>query len=322
MQVTQYVKFNEELHQYKNSETNEVYRSATQLIDLYKPKYDKEYWSLYKAIEEFFVVNKLQSDWWTFLTIGIRSVPKKEQLVKINLELHYPEYVEYILELQQIILKRWEKKGDDSRTRGTAYHLYREELAYSTGTQPLEGVAVNAKVAQYYSFDLRDLSDGFHGELLVYNHRYKISGLVDRLWVTSKQITESDIRKYKPENIWRKSDGTFWIKYIDLDDWKTNAKIKTENKYQKMLEPIDHLQDCSLYHYQIQISLYAWMLEQVGYIVRSTRFTWVKAILDAAGKEQISSETGVFVNEEVPFKFEYRKNDIEKMLNHYQQHNT
>ena len=42
-----------------------------------------------------------------------------------------------------------------------------------------------------------------------------------------------------------------------------------------MLDPLQHLDDCNYIHYCLQISIYAWMLEQEGYVVRDLRFTHI-----------------------------------------------
>lgn len=47
----------------------------------------------------------------------------------------------------------------------------------------------------------------------------------------------------------------------------TNKEIKMSNKYQSMLPPVNHLDDCNYIHYNLQLSLYSYMLEQFGYDV-------------------------------------------------------
>lgn len=46
-------------------------------------------------------------------------------------------------------------------------------------------------------------------------------------------------------------------------DWKTNRKgIEYSNRWQKMLVPLRHLEDCSYHHYSLQLSLYRFILER------------------------------------------------------------
>ena len=74
-------------------------------------------------------------------------------------------------------------------------------------------------------------------EMIVYNEEIGVAGMID-LYV-------------------EKSDGT-----IDLIDWKTNKEIKKYGK--KLEEPFSDLKDCNFDKYTMQLSLYAWMLEQQG----------------------------------------------------------
>ena len=131
---------------------------------------------------------------------------------------------------------------------------------------------------------LKDLKDGFHPELILWNNKYKLAGQADMVFVE----TIGDKR------------------YIYVDDHKTNKEIKTTNgywqydketkkKYWKgnyMLEPLSHLECCNYNHYRLQISTYAWMLEQEGYIVKNVSFT--------------------HLNEQ--YRFEYLKTEVESML--------
>jgi len=39
-----------------------------------------------------------------------------------------------------------------------------------------------------------------------------------------------------------------------------------------MKSPIGHLMDCNYIHYELQMSMYAWMLEQFGFTVRNIAF--------------------------------------------------
>lgn len=85
----------------------------------------------------------------------------------------------------------------------------------------------------------------------------------------------------------------------------TNKKIITENKWEKMLYPLNKYDNCNYVHYNIQLSLYGWMLEQFGYKVRNLQITHY---LFNEQEEPIASKV---------YKFDYLKKDVEKLLNHY-----
>lgn len=52
-------------------------------------------------------------------------------------------------------------------------------------------------------------------------------------------------------------------KYI-LIDWKTNKKIKMNNRWQKLLAPLNYLDDCEYINYSLQLSIYKYMIEKQG----------------------------------------------------------
>lgn len=59
-----------------------------------------------------------------------------------------------------------------------------------------------------------------------------------------------------------------------LCDWKTGKKFNTTNRFQNLLDPFTHLQDCELNYYSLQSSLYRMIIEgnagfelEDGYIV-------------------------------------------------------
>jgi intein/homing endonuclease len=85
----------------------------------------------------------------------------------------------------------------------------------------------------------------------------------------------------------------------------TNCEIKTSNKYENFFEPISHLQVCEYTKYSLQLSLYAWMLEQFGYEIDHIEF--IHHTLDDNNKS-IASKI---------YKCPYLKDEIEKMLEHY-----
>jgi ATP-dependent exoDNAse (exonuclease V) beta subunit len=48
---------------------------------------------------------------------------------------------------------------------------------------------------------------------------------------------------------------------IKVYDWKNSKEIKTDNRYEKGKEPLQHLPNCNFYHYSLQLNLYKWILE-------------------------------------------------------------
>lgn len=89
------------------------------------------------------------------------------------------------------------------------------------------------------------------------------------------------------------NDHTYLFGYNFIKTHNTNKVIKKTNFFGNMLSPLSHLACCNYNHYRLQISTYAWMLEQAGYIVRNTAFTHLNQQYD----------------------FEYMKPEVKLMLN-------
>lgn len=89
----------------------------------------------------------------------------------------------------------------------------------------------------------------------------------------------------------------------------TNLEIKTENKYQKMLHCCSHLEDCNWNHYQLQLSLYIYMLEQFGYHYEYAEFHHFDL-------QEVGDEVYKVANETI-YPITYMKSTIVEMLNWY-----
>lgn len=275
------VTFNEEKHEYTSLISEDKYISATTLIHKYSKPFNVKYWSLYKALESvdmFFKKNKKM------------YLVSKEYDYLINI---IPSYIDSTVLESAVnnILQDWKDKNENSKIKGTAYHNKRENQAIITGKGHLDGIAINVldyksllntlsleSLKNYNYFDC--LPDGYYSELLLFHHDYKIAGTSDVV------IIETD------------EQGSRWV---TIDDFKTSRVINTENRYDNMLYPVNHLQDCNHVHYNLQTSLYAYMLECMGFKVKHTRITWID------DKN----------NQEVPYIFEYKRKEVIDILKHF-----
>lgn len=274
------VTFNEEKHEYTSVHSDEIYVSATSLIHKYSQPFNKEYWSLYKALEELdylFIKNKkiyLADRTYEYLSGVVPNYIDKEDLQ----------------EQVDLILASWKDKNEISKVKGTLFHNKKERQALDSQQGYFDSKVINVQdyksslkgltleqLKEYNYFDC--LPDGYYTELLLFNHDYKIAGTSDIV------IIETD------------SEGNRWV---TIDDYKTSQVIKTENRFQNMKFPLNKIQDCNYFHYNLQTSLYGYMLECMGFKVKHTRITWINEL-----------------DVEIPYLFEYRKTDIQNMLEHY-----
>lgn len=275
--------FQDENHQYLYK--GEVYQSVSSVIGSYKPPFRSDYWSSIKAIQKLITKEewkKLVSEW---CEMGFKT--SDDEFIDFCLpSVDIPEFFAAKMEL----LADWKNTNLKSIRKGNHYHLSQEERSYDSGKElnPFdlklydtadrlelpEGVDNMARCE-----NLIDLDTGFYPELLIFNHEFKIAGQSDKVFVDAK-------RKWK---------------YVDVDDYKTNKKIR-KSRYNretggpyKMLPPVDHLNDANHTHYELQMSLYAWMLEQFGFKIRNLAFH--------------------HFNQKYPLK--YRKREVEAILEDY-----
>lgn len=162
------------------------------------------------------------------------------------------------------------KKWNDKSQLGTDFHLKMENLDKENGkclnkynkkvydlipNEIPEGVDNIA-----YSENMYDIPDGYFPEFLVFDHDLGIAGQIDKLFV----------------------ETTNGVRYVDIDDWKSDEKIdvkptffKKGKGYDRMKFPFDHLYTTKYYIYTLKTSLYAYMLERAGFTIRDIRFTHV-----------------------------------------------
>lgn len=270
--------FNAEDHSYNGKKI--TYTSVSKLIGKYKRPYNRDYWSKYKAYEKLLGQKEFKA---------IRKQlghPLEDDALFNDLSAIVSQ--EALNEAIQEILNEWKSKNDKSIKKGNDYHNFKENQAKELGycENPYTGVEYPTihstkieykKGIEYRSpvvSNLYDLEDGFHPELILWNEKTKIAGQSDLVFI---------------ETIEGK-------RYIDIDDYKSNNKIDTYSFMKhKMLDPLSHLHDVNYNHYRLQISCYAWLLEQAGYIPRNLGFRHLTT----------------------PYRFQYMKKEVESIMPNY-----
>ncbi len=254
--------FKEKGHTYTQDDI--PYRSVTGIVGMFEPKMDVEYWSKYKAYEAL-ILNFSE----------IKSKFKGSQNPKLF------EFCQLIVDDEDLELKQqeikdmWRRDNKAAIDRGNRYHIARENRSLKNGYElnPFTGHehVVKPRVekvegADNYSIhrDLYKLEDGYYPELLIFNEELRIAGQSDRVFIETIDN----------------------IRYVDVDDYKTNKKITTENRWQNLLPPLDHIPDSKFHKYELQVSFYAWMLEQFGFVVRNTAFHHFNLKYDTEYKDE------------------------------------
>lgn len=131
------------------------------------------------------------------------------------------------------IIEEWEKNRDEAALAGTKMHKNIED-AYNQKNV----VDDSPEYAMFLKF-LSDWSQmvAYRTEWEIYDEELKIAGSIDM--------------------IFRDDDGKFHIA-----DWKRSKEIKKSNKFQKGTPPIEHMDDCNLNQYSLQLNLYKFILQK------------------------------------------------------------
>jgi hypothetical protein len=174
-------------------------------------------------------------------------------------------------------LSAWKIIGDESRTKGTAFHA---DIESYIKTKKIPETP-NKELIQQFA-NLR-LDGAMFSEVRLCHVGYGIAGTTDLI-------------QLYPDNS------------LSLGDYKTNkAKKMTRFSFgRKMLSPLTHIFDSTIDKYEIQLSAYAFMLEEAGWWVRDLTIYHI--------------DYDKTLIKEIPLK--YRRNDVIRMLEHYKSEKT
>ena len=143
------------------------------------------------------------------------------------------------------ILSVWKAESERAITVGNWYHNQREEDLLGLDSIERHGKVIPIMQPLADTFGLKvapdqRLTDGMYPEHFVYMKSLGICGQSDLVEVI---------------------DGV-----VHITDYKTNKEIRSESYKdweglsQKMNHPVSHLDDCNLNHYNLQLSIYMYMI--------------------------------------------------------------
>lgn len=273
------VAFENESHTYWNVEDNRQYISVTTLIHRYTQEFDKNFWSAYKALEKL-----LSKESWA---IEKKSLLNTKKFNKEILNIYNISELEFN-KAQQGILDAWDEENRKSCERGTKIHSDIENSFYVHPKDiSLQKFGLGGKFECKKDYSELDLEYGVYPEYLIsVESKDKVLRLAGQIDLIIKQGNNIILVDHKSN------------KKIDLKSgFDTNTKASAKMKY-----PLNNLMDCNYYHYSLQLSTYAWMLQKLH-----PEFVIKDLILnhyDHNGKNTL-------------YHCDYLKDDVEKMLKHY-----
>lgn len=241
------VAFNDKRHVYWDINTNNKFISVTTLIEKFAQKFDKDFWSGYKALEKL-----LPADAWK---IERKSLLNTHKIPKELLNTYDIKELDFN-KAQQSILDEWDKTNKESCERGTKIHADLENSMYKMGANvSLKKFGVGGKFVCDKGRTALDLENGVYPEYLISrtspDNMLRIAGQIDLLVKKGKEIT--------------------------ILDWKTNKEIKQKAGFNtqtrsevKMLYPLNTIPDVNYWHYALQLSTYAWMIQMIDpeYVIK------------------------------------------------------
>lgn len=143
------------------------------------------------------------------------------------------------------IKAEWDKIRDEASDAGTKMHLAIEQY-YNSQIDSLIPLEQDPKVIdtiEYRHFEQFKLDHEhlipFKTEWRIFDEELKIAGSIDMI--------------FKDPNNER---------CIYIYDWKRSKEIKYQNRWQKGLSPLEHLDDCNYNHYTLQLNVYRYLIEK------------------------------------------------------------
>lgn len=194
------------------------------------------------------------------------------------------------------VTELWKKAAEN----GTKTHALLESKESGESYESILNRDLNSK-EEITSLSLKDNTLlGKYPELIIYSEYYKVAGKVDL-----------------PEFY---EDRTFTI-----DDYKTDKEITFvptayfdkrlgRKEIRKFLFPINHLADTNWNKYQLQISIYAFILEMYGYTFKGGKIQHVIVERDKKGQFILDDENKPIIKNIDCHEIKYMKTEAEKIL--------
>lgn len=204
------------------------------------------------------------------------------------------------------ILELWKKEANRATTLGTFYHNQREADLCALSSINREGVNIpvytpiekdNVKMAPN-----QKLTDGVYPEHMVYLKSIGICGQSDLVEVVNGRV--------------------------HIIDYKTNKEIKTESfknwegVSDKLLAPVNNLDDCNYNHYALQLSIYMYIILKHNPKLSAGDIYIHHVTFEEEGTDKYgypitkySANGDPVVKEVIPMKMPYLKDEVISIIN-------
>lgn len=153
---------------------------------------------------------------------------------------------------KEVILEEWRFKNKHAVYEGKTLHDYIEKYLSNKvfpypdkcpdNVIPFSEIEETYKIMEshFHKFyqDVKETLVPIRSEIVIGDKDYMVTGMIDQLFWSKK------------------------TKQLHIFDWKTNTNLKLNNRWQKLLNPLSHLEDCEYNIYSLQLSTYKHIVEK------------------------------------------------------------
>ena len=212
------------------------------------------------------------------------------------------------------ILQVWERESKRSIDLGNWYHDEREKDLLQCETITVSDRILSIHPCQYdeqgqKTATSQKIGDGVYPEFFLYLPSAGIAGQSDKITVSGGKV--------------------------DILDYKTNKEIKTqgfrnhEGITQKMLYPLNHLDDCNLNHYTIQLGIYMYIILKHNPLYTPGSLILQHVVFqedydkdDFGYPVYLRDENGGFlIKEVIPYRLPYLRDEVHTLIEHFKMNN-
>lgn len=273
--------YNDAKHLYVGKDNKEQYVSVTTLIHYYQNEFDKDFWSSYKALEAL-----LDPDNFAILRDTLLSTKKFDMRYVSKMQIDEKEF----FDKKQEVLDGYAEANKKGCERGTEIHAQYENQYYGKEKHNLKKFGLKGDFICKPNYYELNLPKGIYPEFLISKSSedgiLKVAGQIDLLV----------------------KDGND----IYIYDYKTNKELKRKSYYDRskksntmMKHPLSHIMDCNFMHYTLQLSTYAYLLQQINpdFNIKLLQIIYID-----------------HNNNVEEIEVDYLKDDVIKMLKHYKRY--
>lgn len=243
---------------------------------------------------------------WTSVTSVISKFKKPFDAEAISIKSSKNKKGKWYGMTPEDIKEAWKNESQKAMNLGTWYHNQRERDLLSCDTISREDIVVPifkpVEVDGIKKAPDQKLGDGIYPEHMVYLKSAALCGQADRVEIVNGKV--------------------------NIYDYKTNKEIKTESYVNwegvsdRMLAPLNHLDDCNLNHYALQLSFYMYMILKHNPKLKPGKMVIEHILFQEAGKDAYGNRVVLYdqfgepvVEKIVEYNVPYLKTEVISVIN-------